>query len=139
MIQHTRPRILRRSPAIRDMVAETVLTPNDFIAPMFIIEGKNLQDEIPSMPDYYRFSLDLAVKEAKELWSMGIKSVLLFVKVPDEWKDNYGKEALNPKGLMQRAIRDIKDACPDMCVMTDVHSTRIRVTDTMAWSKILKL
>jgi porphobilinogen synthase len=120
MIQHTRPRILRRSPAIRDMVAETILTPNDFIAPLFIIEGKNIKDEIPSMPNYYRFSLDLAVKEAKELWSMGIKSVLLFVKVPDELKDNEGKEALNQYGLMQRAIREIKNALPDMCVMTDV-------------------
>jgi porphobilinogen synthase len=120
MIQHTRPRILRRSPAIRAMVAETILTPNDFIAPLFIIEGKNIKDEIPSMPNYYRFSLDLAVKEAKELWSMGIKSVLLFVKVPDELKDNKGTEALNQYGLMQRAIREIKNAIPDMCVMTDV-------------------
>ncbi len=119
MIQH-RPRILRRSPAIRDMVAETVITPNDFIAPLFIIEGKSLKEEIPSMPNYYRFSLDLVVKEAKELWAMGIKSVLLFVKVPDELKDNTGKEALNHFGLMQRAIRDIKNAVPDMCVMTDV-------------------
>jgi porphobilinogen synthase len=120
MIQHTRPRILRRSPAIRAMVAETVLTPNDFIVPLFIIEGKNIKDEIPSMLNYYRFSLDLAVKEAKELWSLGIKSVLLFVKVPDELKDNEGKEALNPFGLMQRVIREIKNALPDMCVMTDV-------------------
>ena len=119
MIQH-RPRILRRSPAIRDMVAETVITPNDFIAPLFIIEGKSIKEEIPSMPNYYRFSLDLVVKEAKELWTMGIKSVLLFVKVPDELKDNTGKEALNHLGLMQRAIRDIKNAVPDMCVMTDV-------------------
>ena len=115
-----RPRILRRSPAIRDMVAETIITPNDFIVPLFIIEGKNLKDEILSMPNYYRFSLDLVVKEVKELWAMGLKSVLLFVKVPDELKDNYGKEALNTEGLMQRAIRAIKDACPDMCVMTDV-------------------
>lgn len=120
MIQYTRPRILRRSPAIRDMMAETILTPNDFIAPLFIIEGKNIKEEIPSMPNYYRFSLDLVVKEAKELWAMGIKSVLLFVKVPDELKDNTGKEALNHFGLMQRAIRDIKNAVPDMCVMTDV-------------------
>jgi porphobilinogen synthase len=120
MIQHTRPRILRRSPAIRAMVAETTLTPNDFIAPLFIIEGKNIKDEIPSMLNYYRFSLDLAVKEAKELWSMGIKSVLLFVKVPDKLKDNKGTEALNQYGLMQRAVREIKNAIPDMCVMTDV-------------------
>ena len=120
MYLNHRPRILRRSPAIRDMVAETSLTPNDFIVPLFIIEGNNIKEEIASMPNYYRFSLDLVVKEVEELWSMGLKSVLLFVKVPDELKDNYGKEALNSKGLMQRAIRNIKDACPDMCVMTDV-------------------
>ena len=120
MYLNHRPRILRRSLAIRDMVAETSLTPNDFIVPLFIIEGNNIKEEIASMPNYYRFSLDLVVKEVEELWSMGLKSVLLFVKVPDELKDNYGKEALNSKGLMQRAIRNIKDACPDMCVMTDV-------------------
>jgi porphobilinogen synthase len=72
------------------------------------------------MPGYYRMSLDNTVKEVKELWSMGIKSVLLFVKSKDELKDNKGTEALNPKGLMQRSIRAVKDACPEMLVMTDV-------------------
>ncbi len=115
-----RNRILRRSEAIRQLVQETHISPNDFIVPMFIIEGKNIQEEIPSMPNYYRFSLDLAVKEAQLLWKMGLKSVLLFVKVPDELKDNAGKEALNTEGLMQRALRAIKNAVPDMCVMTDV-------------------
>ncbi len=115
-----RNRILRRSEAIRQLVQETHISPNDFIVPMFIIEGKNIQEEIPSMPNYYRFSLDLAVKEAQLLWKMGLKSVLLFVKVPDELKDNAGKEALNTEGLMQRAIRAIKNTVPDMCVMTDV-------------------
>jgi porphobilinogen synthase len=102
------------------MVAETILTPNDFIVPLFINEGENYKEEIASMPGYYRMSLDNTVKEVKELWSMGIKSVLLFVKAKDELKDNKGTEALNPKGLMQRSIRDIKAACPDMLVMTDV-------------------
>jgi porphobilinogen synthase len=72
------------------------------------------------MPGYYRMSLDNTLKEVKELWSMGIKSVLLFVKSKDELKDNKGTEALNPKGLMQRSIRAVKEACPDMLVMTDV-------------------
>lgn len=72
------------------------------------------------MPNYYRNSLDITVKEVKELWSMGLKSVLLFVKAKDETKDNKGTEAINPNGLMQRSIRAIKDACPDMLVMTDV-------------------
>lgn len=72
------------------------------------------------MPNYYRYSLDLLEKEAKELWSLGLKSVLLFVKVPDNLKDNKGTEALNPNGLMQRAIKTVKNAVPDMLVMTDV-------------------
>ena len=72
------------------------------------------------MPDYYRMSLDNLKKEVKELYSMGLKTVLLFVKVPDNLKDNKGTEALNPKGLMQRAIVLIKETIPDMVIMTDV-------------------
>src|SRR6476660_7726081 len=120
MFLQRRNRILRATPAIRSMVAETVLTPNDFILPLFIDEGENAQTEIPSMPNYYRRSLDLTVKEVKELWSMGIKSVLLFIKCKDELKDNTGKEAWNADGLMQRSIKAIKDAVPEMYVMTDV-------------------
>lgn len=115
-----RNRILRTSPAIRLMVAETILKPSDLIAPLFITEGSNVQEEIVSMPGYYRRSLDGTVKEVKELWSLGIKSVLLFVKCADELKDNKGTEAVNPDGLMQRSIRAIKDAIPEMIVMTDV-------------------
>lgn len=115
-----RNRILRTSPAIRAMVAETILRPSDFIAPLFIVEGENVKEEISSMPGYFRHSLDLTVKEVKELWSMGIKSVLLFIKCPDELKDNKGKEAVNPDGLMQRGIKAIKNAVPEMIVMTDV-------------------
>ncbi|SJZ54814.1 porphobilinogen synthase [Chitinophaga eiseniae] len=115
-----RNRILRTSPAIRAMVAETILRPSDFIAPLFVTEGENVQEEISSMPGYFRYSLDLTIREAKELWSLGIKSVLLFVKAPDSVKDNKGTEAVNPDGLMQRAIRGIKNAVPEMVVMTDV-------------------
>ena len=120
MFLQRRSRILRATPAIRSMVAETVLTPNDFIAPLFIDEGENVQTEIASMPNYYRRSIDLTIKEVKELWSLGIKSVLLFVKCSDELKDNTGKEAWNKNGLMQRSIKAIKDAIPEMYVMTDV-------------------
>jgi porphobilinogen synthase len=102
------------------MVAETILTPNDFIAPLFIDEGENIKTEIASMPGYYRNSLDNTVKEVRELWSIGIKSVLLFIKCKDELKDNTGKEAWNKDGLMQRSIKAIKDAVPEMYVMTDV-------------------
>ncbi|MEI6949177.1 porphobilinogen synthase [Paraflavisolibacter sp. H34] len=120
MYLQRRNRILRANPSIRSLVAETTLTPNDFIAPIFIDEGENIQVEIPSMPNYFRRSLDLTVKEVKELWSMGIKSVLLFIKCKDELKDNKGTEAINPDGLMQRSIRAIKEAVPGMVVMTDV-------------------
>jgi porphobilinogen synthase len=96
------------------------LSPNDFLVPLFVVEGKNIREEIPSMPNYFRYSLDYLEKEVKELWKLGLKSVLLFVKVPDKLKDNKGKEAINPNGLMQRAIKTVKHACPEMLVMTDV-------------------
>lgn len=120
MILQRRNRILRATPAIRSLVAETVLTPNDFIVPLFIDEGEGVETEIASMPNYYRRSIDKTVEEVKELWSLGIKSVLLFIKCKDELKDNTGKEAWNPDGLMQRSIKAIKDACPDIYIMTDV-------------------
>ncbi len=120
MYLQRRNRILRQSAAMRSLVAETTLTPNDFIVPLFIDEGEQIQTEIASMPGYYRRSLDLTVQEVKELWQMGLKSVLLFIKCKDELKDNTGTEALNPNGLMQRSIKTIKDVCPDMVVMTDV-------------------
>jgi len=120
MYLQRRNRILRQSPAIRSLVSETILAPNDLIVPLFIDEGTNIKTEIASMPGYYRNSLDITVKEVKELWSMGLKSVLLFVKSKDELKDNTGKEAWNKEGLMQRSIKTIKDAVPEMLVMTDV-------------------
>ena len=120
MFLQKRSRILRANASIRSLVAETVLTPNDFIVPLFIDEGENVKTEISSMPGYYRNSLDVTVKEVKELWNMGLKSILIFVKSKDELKDNTGKEAWNPDGLMQRSIKAIKDAVPEMVVMTDV-------------------
>ncbi|HTD92813.1 MAG TPA: porphobilinogen synthase [Chitinophagaceae bacterium] len=120
MFLQRRNRILRSSPSIRSLVAETVLTTDDFIVPLFIDEGQGIKTEIASMKGYYRMSLDNTVKEVKELWSMGLKAVLLFVKAPDELKDNTGREAWNKNGLMQRSIRAIKDAVPGIVVMTDV-------------------
>lgn len=120
MYLQRRNRILRKSNAIRSMVRETALSPADFIVPLFIIEGTQQISEISSMPGYYRRSIDLTVKEVKELWQMGLKAVLLFVKSADALKDNKGTEALNPNGLMQRSIRAIKEAAPEMVVMTDV-------------------
>ena len=115
-----RNRILRQSPAIRSLVAETSLMPSDFIVPLFIDEGNAYKEEIASMPGIFRMSIDETVKEVKELWNLGLRSVLLFIKCGDELKDNKGTEAVNPLGLMQRSIKAIKDACPGMVVMTDV-------------------
>ena len=115
-----RNRRLRTTEAIRSLVRETILSPDDFIVPLFVVEGKNVKEEIASMPNYFRYSLDNLEKEVKELWSLGLKSVLLFVKVPDHLKDNQGKEAINSDGLMQRAIKVVKNAVPQMIVMTDV-------------------
>ncbi|MDX1767211.1 MAG: porphobilinogen synthase [Arenibacter troitsensis] len=115
-----RNRRLRTNESIRSLVRETIISPSDFLVPLFVVEGHGVKEEIASMPNYYRYSLDLLEKEVKDLWAMGLKSVLLFVKVPDHLKDNKGKEAVNPKGLMQRAIKTVKNACPEMLVMTDV-------------------
>ena len=115
-----RNRRLRTGESIRSLVRETILSPNDFLVPLFVVEGKNVKEEIASMPNYYRFSLDLLEKEVKELWDLGLKSVLLFVKVPENLKDNAGTEALNAEGLMQRAIKTVKNAVPEMLVMTDI-------------------
>lgn len=115
-----RNRRLRSSSSLRSLLQEHHLTPNDFIVPLFVVEGKQLKEPIPSMPGYFRFSLDLLAEKAKVLWKKEIKAVLLFVKVADKLKDNKGTEALNSDGLMQRAIKTIKTAVPDMIVMTDV-------------------
>src|SRR6056297_288282 len=117
---YIRGRRLRASNAMRDLVAEHNLKPADFIAPVFVMEGENEKVEIPSMPDYYRYTLDMLMDEIQELKDVGIRSVLVFTKVPDELKDNKGTEALNPDGLMQRAVRAIKEEYPDMLVMTDI-------------------
>jgi len=120
MVLLHRNRILRQSPAVRAMVAETILQPSDFIVPLFIVEGENKREPIPSMPGYYRQSLDKTVEEAKALFQLGLKSVLLFIKCEDHLKDNNGTEALNPNGLMQRSIQEIKNKVPELCIMTDV-------------------
>ncbi|MFV9483440.1 porphobilinogen synthase [Christiangramia sp. ASW11-125] len=115
-----RNRRLRTNESVRSLVRETFISPNDFLVPIFVVEGKQVKEEIASMPGYYRYSLDLLKQEIKELWSLGLKSVLLFVKVPDELKDNKGTEAINPEGLMQRAVKTVKDVAPEMVIMTDV-------------------
>jgi porphobilinogen synthase len=115
-----RGRRLRVNESIRSLVRETTLSPSDFMFPMFIAEGENIQVEIPSMPGIYRRSIDLTVKEVKEIYELGIRAVNIYVKVSEDLKDNTGKEAWNPNGLMQQAIRAIKAACPEVIVMPDV-------------------
>ncbi len=115
-----RHRRLRVSASLRDLVRETSLNPNDFIVPLFIVEGKGIREEIPSMPGYERISLDQIANEIKSLWLMGLKAVLLFVKVPDNLKDNKGTEALNPKGLLPKAIKEVKNTIAEMVVFSDV-------------------
>ena len=120
MFPINRNRRLRSSKVIRDLVSENKINLTDLIVPLFIKDGKNIKEEIESMPSYYRMSLDVIEKEVKFLYEIGLKSVLLFVKVSENLKDNEGLEAINPNGLMQRAIKTIKNSVPEMVVITDV-------------------
>lgn len=120
MYPNQRNRRLRQSPAIRQLVSESQLTVNDLMLPLFVKEGTQVKEPISAMPGCYRLSLDLLQEEVKSVSDMGIKALLLFVMVDDALKDNKGTEALNPEGLMQRAVRTVKTTTPEMVVMTDV-------------------
>ncbi|WP_396177616.1 porphobilinogen synthase [Flavobacterium sp.] len=120
MFPLNRGRRLRTNESIRSLVRETTLSPQDFMFPMFIAEGENYKAEIPSMPGIFRRSIDLTVEEVKEIFALGIRAINIYVKVSEDLKDNTGKEAWNENGLMQRAIKAIKLACPEMIVMPDV-------------------
>ena len=113
-----RPRRLRRTGAIRDMVRETHLSSRDFIAPLFVKHGKNIQDPIESMPSQFQFSPDTLVKEAEELWDSGVPALILF-GLPDG-KDPTGSRSWAEDGIVQLAVKAVKDHLPDMVVMTDV-------------------
>lgn len=115
-----RHRRLRSKESLRNLVRESTIHPHDFIVPLFLVEGINVKEEISSMPDYYRYSLDNICKEVKDLWKLGVQAVLLFAKVPENLKDNSGTEALNTDGLIQRGIKEIKNVVPEMTIMTDV-------------------
>ena len=120
MIIYSRNRRLRANSSIRALVQETVLTTNDLVMPIFVMEGTDKQEPIPSMPGIFRRTLDLTVKECQDLYSMGIKAVNLYMKVSENLKDNKGTESWNKNGLMQNTIKAIKDAVPGMIVMPDV-------------------
>ncbi len=113
-----RMRRLRRNETVRRMVRETVLTPSDFIYPLFVREGKGVRNPIQSMPGQFQLSVDEAVKAAREAWNAGVPAVILF-GIPDH-KDAVGSGAYDDDGVVQRAVRALKDALPDLCVITDV-------------------
>jgi porphobilinogen synthase len=115
-----RNRRLRTSETLRNLIRESTITPNDFLVPLFIIEGENKKQEIKSMPNYFKMSIDIILKEINILHTLGLKSVLLFAQVEENLKDNYGTEAINKNGLMQRAIKSIKNKFPDILIMSDV-------------------
>ena len=115
-----RNRRLRTTETLRNLIRENTITADDFLVPLFVVEGKNKKQEIKSMPNYFKMSIDLILKEIKLLHSLGLKSVLLFAQVEENLKDNYGTEAINKNGLMQRAIKSIKDKFPDILIMSDV-------------------
>src|SRR5438094_9780732 len=115
---NVRPRRLRRSPAIRSLVRETVLTPSDFIQPFFVVEGVDVRNPIGSMPGVAQLSIDHLVSEAKQTSAAHIPAIILF-GIPDD-KDEMGTSAYARDGIVQRAVRSVKDACPDLAVITDV-------------------
>jgi porphobilinogen synthase len=119
MILH-RPRRNRQNDVIRSMVRETFLSADHLIAPLFVIEGKNLSVPISSMPGQYRLSIDKLVAEVKELYSLGIRCVALFPAIEEHLKTSDARECFNPNGLNARSIKAVKDAIPEMLVMGDI-------------------
>ncbi len=115
-----RPRRLRRTPALRRMVRETQLGVDDLIYPVFVMEGAGQKVEIASMPGCYRYSQDLLLKEIAEAFELGINAVALFPVIPERLKDDTGTESYSPGGLVQRTVRAIKKAVPEITVITDV-------------------
>ncbi|BAQ62558.1 porphobilinogen synthase [Geminocystis sp. NIES-3708] len=115
-----RPRRLRRTESLRSMVQENQVTVNDLIYPVFVMQGENIKQEIPSMPDCYRFSLDLLLLELQEVFDLGINAIALFPLIEENKKDNEGRESYNPEGLVQRTVRTIKTEIPQITVITDI-------------------
>jgi len=111
-------RRLKKSPIIRDLIRETVLTLDDVIYPLFVVPGKKVKREIPSMPDCYQFSIDMLIRELKEIEQLGIKAVLLF-GIPEK-KDELGSDCYSEKGIIQKALREIKKNNINLYVITDV-------------------
>jgi porphobilinogen synthase len=115
-----RPRRLRRSAALRSLVEETVLRPQDFIAPLFVVEGKGAPEPIGSMPGVNRYNVADLVKECRALWKLGVPAVALFPKLDASYKNDEGTAALDEDALVLRTVRAIKKALPELVVMTDI-------------------
>lgn len=113
-----RPRRLRSSQSIRDLVRETNLSASDFVKPLFVVKGENIREEISSMPDNYHLSLDQLLKEVEELIDLGIRAVILF-GLP-EYKDAEGSSAWQQEGIVQQAVRSLKNNFPELLVITDL-------------------
>ncbi|RLB17269.1 MAG: porphobilinogen synthase [Deltaproteobacteria bacterium] len=113
-----RPRRLRRTKVLREMVRETTLSPKDLIYPLFVKPGKGIKDPIPSMPGQFQFSVDRVAHEAREAWDLGIPAVILF-GIPDK-KDPVGSRSWASDGVVQQAVSAIKEKLPDMLIITDV-------------------
>jgi len=116
----SRNRRLRSNEAIRSLVAETHLSPNDFLLPVFATKGRQVKKEIASMPDYFKYSPDTLIEHLKEVQQMGIKGILLFCEIDEALKDNTGKEAVNPHGFLPDTIKRIKDALPELLLFSDI-------------------
>ena len=117
---NTRLRRLRADSPIRNLIRESALSPHDLIQPIFLIEGKNKIQKIKSMPDILRMSIDNAIKEIKVLKKLGIQGVALFPCIDNKYKDKQGSESYNPDGLMQHAIKNIKDVIEDIAIISDI-------------------
>lgn len=115
-----RPRRLRRTETLRKMVRETILTVDDLIYPMFDMEGESAKLEIASMPGCYRYSLDLLLEEIAAVSQLGINAIALFPVIPEEQKDDIATESYNPEGLVQETVKAIKNAVPEIIIITDV-------------------
>ncbi|MDU5584972.1 MAG: porphobilinogen synthase, partial [Pseudomonas aeruginosa] len=113
-----RMRRIRENKVLREMTKETSLEISDFIYPLFVVEGENIKKEIPSMPDCYHFSVDKLEDEIKEIVDLGIRAVILF-GIPNK-KDDHGSEAYAEDGIIQKAVRKIKEINKDLLVITDV-------------------
>ena len=116
----SRPRRNRRNEGIRRLVRQTEVRPDDLVLPLFVVEGAGIRDPIAAMPGRHRLSIDTLVAEAGDAFAAGVPAVALFPAVPDERKDPRAREGMNPHGLVPRAIGALKDAHPELLVITDV-------------------